>query len=67
MKRGELYLAKKPAPPRGVAEGLKKDSSIHCDELVSQPKTMLTHYVGTLSNLQMAQFDSVLRRALVLE
>jgi mRNA interferase MazF len=34
--------------PVGVEEGLKHDSSIHCDELVSLPKTMLTNYVGML-------------------
>jgi len=33
----------------GVDEGLKHESSIHCDELVSLPKTSLTNYVGTLS------------------
>jgi len=33
----------------GTAEGMKKESSIHCDELVSLPKSALTHYVGSLS------------------
>jgi len=33
----------------GVEEGLKQESSIHCDELVSVPKSALTNYVGTLS------------------
>jgi mRNA interferase MazF len=28
----------------GTAEGLKKESSIYCDELVSLPKSTLTHY-----------------------
>ncbi|HKZ86690.1 MAG TPA: type II toxin-antitoxin system PemK/MazF family toxin [Anaerolineae bacterium] len=32
----------------GVDEGLKHESSIHCDELVSLPKSTLTYYVGTL-------------------
>ena len=89
MKRGELYLVRKPGShdPRkrrvfvvvsrqplidsrfstlicapvysrhdglstqvraGTAEGLKSESSIHCDELVSIPKSALTHYVGSL-------------------
>jgi mRNA interferase MazF len=30
----------------GIEEGLKKESSIHCDALVSLPKSMLTGYVG---------------------
>lgn len=34
--------------PVGPDEGLKHDSSIHCDELVSLPKSVLTHFVGTL-------------------
>ena len=32
----------------GIGEGLKHDSSIHCDALISLPKSMLTHYVGHL-------------------
>ena len=32
----------------GITSGLKKDSSIHCDELVSLPKAVLTNYVGHL-------------------
>ena len=32
----------------GTAEGLKKESSIHCDELVTLPKSALTHYIGSL-------------------
>ena len=31
----------------GQAEGLKDESSIHCDELMSLPKSALTHYVGS--------------------
>ncbi len=33
----------------GIDEGLKHESSIHCDELVSLPKSVLTNYIGTLS------------------
>ena len=33
----------------GTDEGLKHDSSIHCDELVSIPKSALTNFVGKLS------------------
>jgi mRNA interferase MazF len=32
----------------GVECGLKHDSAIHCDELVSLPKQMLTDYIGSL-------------------
>jgi mRNA interferase MazF len=33
----------------GPDEGLKHPSSIHCDELVSLPKSKLTNYIGSLS------------------
>ncbi|MGE5237530.1 MAG: type II toxin-antitoxin system PemK/MazF family toxin [Chloroflexota bacterium] len=48
----------------GIEEGLKHDSSIHCDELVSIPKTSLTDYVGSLSEERLAELDNALRVAL---
>ena len=33
----------------GTDEGLKHDSSVHCDELVSLPKSALTNFIGRLS------------------
>jgi mRNA interferase MazF len=50
--------------PVGVDEGLKHDSSIHCDELVSLPKSTLTHYVGTLSLEKIEDLNQALRIAL---
>ena len=35
--------------PMGVAEGLAHESSIHCDEVASLSKSVLTDYVGSLS------------------
>ncbi|GHU25945.1 hypothetical protein FACS1894164_16310 [Spirochaetia bacterium] len=35
--------------PVGIEEGLKHNSSIYCDELISLPKSMLTNYIGSLS------------------
>ncbi len=105
MKRGELYLVRKPgsrdprkqrvfvivsrqaligsrfstlicAPvysrqdglstqvPAGPDEGLKQPSSIHCDELVSLPKNVLTHYVGTLNDSKLRELDGALVIAL---
>jgi mRNA interferase MazF len=32
----------------GIEECLKHESSIHCDELVSLPKSVFTNYVGAL-------------------
>ena len=48
----------------GVDEGLKHDSSIHCDELVSLPKSVLTHYIGTLSPEKIEALNKALRIAL---
>lgn len=108
MRRGELYLVRKPGSqdPRrqrvfvivsrqtlvdtrfsslicapvysrhdglstqvavGQDEGLKKDSSIHCDELVSLPKSMLTHYIGRLGEGQIDRLNRALLCALELD
>ena len=50
--------------PVGEPEGLKHESSIHCDELVSLPKSGLTNYVGTLSAGQIKALNEALRIAL---
>lgn len=108
MKRGELYLVRKPAskdPKRrrafvivsrqaligskfstlicapvysrhdelstqvriGVDEGLKQSSGIHCDELVSLPKSILTRYVGRLGDDKIEELDRALLTALELD
>ena len=48
----------------GIEDGLKHDSSIHCDELVSLPKSSLTNFVGSLSTQKMAELDKALKIAL---
>ena len=50
--------------PVGVDEGLRQDSSIHCDELVSLPKSMLTHFVGSLGPAPITELDRALAAAL---
>jgi len=108
MKRGELYLVRKPvaadsrrqrvfvivsrqtlidsrfstvvcAPVYsrhdglstqvaiGVDEGLKTDSSVHCDELVSLPKSLLTHYVGTLRDTALRALNRALSLSMALD
>ena len=108
MKRGELYLVRKPgsADPRkqrvfvivsrqalvdsrfstlicapvysrhdglctqvavGVAEGLKNESSVHCDELVSLPKAALTHYIGSLRAPALKELKEALAVSLALD
>jgi mRNA interferase MazF len=44
----------------GINEGLKHDSSIHCDHLVSITKTMLTDFVGSLTPSMMRQLNQCL-------
>jgi mRNA interferase MazF len=51
----------------GIDEGLKRDSSIHCDELVSLPKTLLTHYIGRLNDTKMDELNYALLVALDLD
>ena len=48
----------------GVEEGLAHDSSLHCDEVVSLTKAVLTDYVGTLSPRKIAALNRALRVAL---
>ena len=108
MRRGELYLVRKPGtydPKRqrvfvvvsrqvlidsrfssvvcapvysrhdglstqvrvGIEEGLKQESSIHCDELVSLPKPLLSHYVGRLSDSKTGKLNRALAIALELD
>ena len=52
--------------PVGIDDGLKHDSAIHCDELVSLSKTALTDYIGTLSSEKIAQLNRALAVALEL-
>ena len=52
--------------PVGTNEGLKHDSGIHCDELVSLPKPMLTHFISKLPPEKMRLLDTALRTALQL-
>lgn len=50
----------------GIDEGLKHESSIHCDELVSLPKTVLTNYIGMLPPDKVEALNYALRMALEL-
>jgi len=47
--------------PVGIDEGLKHDSSIHCDELMSLPKSVLTNFIGTLPPHKMKTLNKALR------
>ena len=46
---------------------MKQESSIHCDELVSLPKTSLSHYVGALGQAKLRELNQALAIALGLD
>ena len=48
----------------GIEEGLKHDSSIHCDALMSLPKALLTHFIGTLAPEKIDALNKALAMAL---
>jgi mRNA interferase MazF len=51
----------------GVDEDLKHSSSIHCDDLVSLPKSVLTNYIGKLSKTGLVQLKKALEISLELD
>ncbi len=50
-----------------IEDGIKHSSSIHCDELVSLPKSMLTDYISELSFVKLAELNNALKVALSIE
>ena len=51
----------------GPAEGLKHDSAVHCDGLVSLPKAVLTNYIGRVDSAKQQALDVALGVALSIE
>ena len=47
----------------GIDEGLKHESSVQCDGLVSLPKSALTDFVGALPPARVRALDAALRVA----
>jgi mRNA interferase MazF len=50
----------------GPDDGLKHESSIHCDALVRLPTPLLTDYIASLKPPQVRALDHALRVALAL-
>lgn len=61
------YDALSTQVPVGVGEGLKHGSSVFCDQLISIPKSALTHFIGTLSPKRVREMNNALSVALDLE
>jgi mRNA interferase MazF len=59
-----MYEGLSTQVPVGINEGLKHDSGIYCDELVSLPKSMLTQFVGMISPDKLRLLDRALLIAL---
>ena len=51
----------------GVEEGLKHDSAVYCDALVSLDKSKLTDLISHLSDSKMEEVNEALRVALAVE
>lgn len=51
----------------GPEEGLKHESAVHSDELLSLPKSTLTNFVGNLSPDKVRRLDEALIDALGIE
>jgi mRNA interferase MazF len=51
----------------GIDKGLKHDSCIFCDEIVSFPKSMLTDFIGSLSEEKLQELNEALKIALVIK
>ena len=50
----------------GIDEGLKHDSAVFCDALVSVEKSKLTNYVATIPDDKMRDVNTALRIALAI-
>jgi mRNA interferase MazF len=51
----------------GIEEGLKHDSCVYCDDLVSFPKSVLTDFIGSLSQEKLKELNEALKIALEIE
>ena len=51
----------------GVDEGLKHDSCVRCDELVSLQKSVLANFIGTLSPEKIQELNQALKAALEID
>lgn len=50
-----------------IDEGLKHESAIHCDELISLPKAVITNFIGTLSLQKIKELDISMKIALAID
>ena len=53
--------------PVGIEEGLKHESAVYCDELISIRKSALNHFIGTISDTKRKVLNLALTVALGIE
>ena len=51
----------------GVDKGLKHDSCVRCDELMSLPKSALTNFIGSLGLQKIQELNQALKVALEID
>jgi len=61
------YLGLQTEVEVGISEGLKHDSCIRCDELVSVAKSDLTNFIGSLSTQKIQELNQALKVALEID
>ena len=61
------YLGLETQVEVGEPEGLKHDSAVHCDGLLSISKARLTDFVGSLGLPKLGELEVALRVALQIE
>ena len=66
---GEIYLLRHPKrrDPKHRRAFVVVSRTIHCDELVSLPKSARADYVGALSSMKLGELNDSLRVALALD
>lgn len=61
------YIGLSTQIPLNVEDGLKHNSCVYCDELISIPKSVLSDYIGSLSKIKLIELDEALKIALAVE
>ena len=62
-----MYLGLKTQVEVGETDGLRHESAIHCDGVLSVAKTRLTGFVGSFSDAKLSELENTLKVALQLE
>jgi len=53
--------------PLGIEDGMKQECCVHCDELISLPKSNLTQFISSLRPIKLRLLDRALASALEIQ